>query len=190
MWAGDDLKASNQKVDNVLGKLKNMTKTEASASEVKRAIQFVTQIKDTLNENQTVINRFLKYTYDNKGFLVKKNLNWISYLQEFYTNKNVTQCHKILQTYLNHFETYLKYILVNYYFITEYKTKKHIQNYDSYYMKCRNAVSTYTKFNIKRIYFLRLYLEKYPEIKPYLPNERYVERVKKLNDTGASLWSD
>ncbi len=174
----EELKLSTTKLDHALVKLENLSKVESRIHEIKKTIEFIDHLRDIMNENQDAIQRLVQYTSNFKSFFNRKNLDWVFNIQKFYHNRNVTQHYKSLQKYLDSFEELLKYTYVNFYNITELKSKEHFRNYDEYYLRYRRAVDSHNKFNVKRIDFQNSFLEKYPDLKPYLPGERQTEAFK------------
>ena len=168
----EELKVSTAKLDKALENLEALSKVESRIHEIKNTIDFITQFREIMIQNQDAINRLVKYTNDYKSFFDKKDLDWVFHVQKFYNNRNVIQHYKSLQKYLDDFEDLLEYTYVNFYNITEHKSKEHLQNYDQYYLKYRRSVNTHNKFNVKRIRFQNSFLKKYPDIRPYLPGER------------------
>ena len=174
----EELKISTIKLDQALIKLENLSKVESRIHEIKKTIEFIHQLRNIMIENQEAIKRLVKYTSDYKTFFAGKDLEWVFNVQKFYNNRNVIQHYKSLQKYLDGFEELLKYTYVNFYNITEHKSKEHFKNYDEYYLRYRRAVDSHNRFNVKRIYFQNSFLEKYPDIKPYLPGERQTETFR------------
>jgi hypothetical protein len=96
----------------------------------------------------------------------------------FYTDRNVVIHFKSLETYLEAFEALLVYSYTNFYHIKAAESKVHLSNYDEYYLRYRRAVDAHNRFNVQRIEFQNTFLQKYPDIKPYLPDERQTEAFK------------
>lgn len=174
----EELKLSTEKLDNALVKLESLSKVQSRINEIKKTIEFIHQLRSIMIENQEAIKRLVKYTSDYKSFFDRKDLFWVFNIQKFYNDRNVIQHYKSLETYLDSFEDLLKYTHINFYNITEHKSKEQLNNYDEYYMRYRRAVDSHNRFNVKRINFQNSFLEKYPDVKPYLPGERQTETFK------------
>lgn len=174
----EELKVSTTKLDHALVKLENLSKVESRIHEIKNTIEFIEHLRDIMSENQRAIQALTKYTSDYKSFFDRRDLTWVFNIQKFYHNRNVTQHLKSLQKYLDSFEDLLEYTYINFYNITEHKSKEHFRNYDEYYLRYRRAVDGHNRFNVKRIDFQNSFLEKHPDIKPYLPGERQTETFK------------
>jgi uncharacterized protein YkvS len=174
----EELKLSTTKLDQALVKLERLSKVESRIHEIKNTIEFIDNLRGIMSENQNAIQQLVKYMSDYKSFFDRKDLDWVFNIQQFYHNRNVIQHHKSLQKYLDSFESLLKYTYINFYNITEHESKEHFRNYDEYYLRYRRAVDSHNRFNVKRIDFQNSFLEKYPDIKPYLPGERQTETFK------------
>lgn len=174
----DELKASTVKLDHALAKLENLSKVESKIHELKNTIDFIARLRIIMIENQAAIDRLVKHTADYKSFFSRKDLEWIVHIQRFYKDRTVIQHHKTLERYLNNFEALLKYTYVNFYNITEHKDPKTLKNYDEYYLNYRRAVDSHNRFNVRRMEFQNAFLKKYPDIKPFLPNERQTETFR------------
>lgn len=174
----EELKDSTIKLDTALIQLENMSKVESRIHELKKTLVFIGHLRIIMEDNQSAINRLVKYTSDYESFFSTKDLAWVFYVQHFYNNRTVIQHYKSLQKYLDDFEALLEYTYVNFYNITEHKNKEHLNNYDEYYIRYRRAVNSHNRFNVKRIDFQNAFLKKYPNIKPYLPGERKTDTFK------------
>lgn len=174
----EELKQSTLKLDKALVKLENLSKVESRVNEIKKTIEFIDQLRIIATENKEAVQRLVQYTADHKSFFSNHDLDWVFNIQKFYNNRDVIQHFKSLQDYLDNFEALLKYTFVNFYNITEYKSKEHLNNYDQYYLRYRRAVDSHNRFNVKRIEFQNAFLEKYPDVKPYLPGERQTDTFK------------
>ncbi len=174
----ETLKNTTRRLDDALVNLENMSKVESRKSELKSTIDFIGEVRIIMAQNQAAIKRMVKFTSDYKSYFVKKDLNWVYHIQLFYTNRNVVQHYKSLQLYLDDFEALLKYTYENFEAINKIKTAGQLRNYDEYYLRYRRAVDSHNRFNVKRIEFQNGFLEKYPNIKPYLPGARQTETFK------------
>ena len=175
MEISDSLKATNSELDHGLAGLEKLSKVDSRIKELKYTIEFIENLRTILFKNQLAINQLTKFLLNNKSYLVKKNLNWVYGIQEFYTNRNVIFQTNSLETYLNDFQSLLQYVVINFYHITELKTQEHLKNYDEYYLRYRRAVDTHNRFNVNRIEFQNKFLLKHPDLSPYLPGERQTE---------------
>ncbi|MBA3008701.1 MAG: hypothetical protein KKF12_05345 [Proteobacteria bacterium] len=174
----DDLKQTTIDLDKALVTLEVISKVESRINELKRTIEFIETIRIAMAANQDAIDRLVKFITDYKAYFVKKDLNWVYQIQQFYTNRNVLLHYKSLNAYLDDFEALLSYTHSNFYNITKAKTSEHLNNYDEYYLRYRRAVDTHNKFNVQRIEFQNEFLLKYPDIKPYLPGKRQTDTFR------------
>ncbi len=166
---------TTHRLDKSLDTLERMSKVESRIIELKRTIEFIAGLRVLISQNQAAINRMVKFTSDYKTYFVKKDLNWVYHIQLFYTNRNVIQHYRSLDTYLNDFESLLRFTFKNFDRITKVKDKETLDNYDEYYLRYRRAVDSHNRLNVKRIEFQNDFLLKYPDIKPYLPGKRQTE---------------
>jgi hypothetical protein len=173
-----DLKQSTLDLDKALLTLEQISKVESRIKEVKNTLEFIETVRRVMAENEASIHRLVTFIAEYKVYFVKKDLNWVYQVQEFYTNRSVLSYHNSLQTYLDDFKALLTYVYTNFYHITEAKTKARLENYDEYYLRYRRAVDSYNLFNVQRIEFQNEFLLQYPEVRPYLPGERQTETFK------------
>lgn len=174
----EQLKTSTTQLDNALVKLENLSKVESRINEIKKTILFIDKLRGMMKDNQNDIQNLVQYTIRYKQFFVKKDLAWVFDVQRFYNNRNVILHYRSLEKYLFSFEELLEYTYVNFYNITEVKSDEHLKNYDEYYLRYRRSVDSHNRFNVKRIDFQNAYLDKFPQIKPYLPGERQTDTFR------------
>jgi len=177
MEISDSLKVTTSELDIGLAGLEKLSKVDSRIKELKYTIEFIENLRTLLFKNQLAINQLVKFLLNNKSYLVKKDLNWIYGIQEFYTDKKVIRQTHSLETYLNDFQALLQYVVINFYHITEHKTQEHLKNYDEYYIRYRRAVDTHNSFNLQRLEFQNKFLLKHPYLTPYLPGERQTETL-------------
>lgn len=171
----DTLKQTTNDLDAGLVKLENMSKVESSLEKVRQTIAFIKVLRITLARNQDAIERLAKFTTDYKDYFMKKELQWIYQVREYYTNRLVIRHFQSLETYLDDFNALLTYTATNFSHIAEHKDPASLKNYDEYYLRYRRAVDRHNAFNVQRIEFQNNYVKKYPAIKDYLPGERQTE---------------
>lgn len=178
MRLSDTLKKTTYELDQGLIRLEHLSKVESRIKELERTINFIGELRMTIARNQNAIERLIAYTTDYKSYFVKKDLEWIYHIRQFYTNRHVRRHYESLARYLNNFEALLKYTYENFYDIADLKTPENLKNYDEYYLRYRRAVDSHNAFNVQRIEFQNLFLTKYPAIKDYLPGERQTDTFR------------
>jgi len=174
----ETLKTTTHRLDEALITLENMSKVESRKSEIKHTIDFIADLRVIIFQNQAAIKRMVKFTSDYESYFVKKELNWVYQVQIYYTNRNVVQHYKSLMVYLDDFEALLRYTYENFEAIDKIKDPKQLNNYDQYYLRYRRAVDSHNRQNVRRIEYQNRFLEKYPDIKAYLPGIRQTETFK------------
>jgi hypothetical protein len=178
IYLSNELKLSTLRLDKELAKLEGLSKVESRIEDIKTTIEYIHNLRKSIEENQAAIQKLLEYTAKYHNFFSDRELAWVSHIRKFYHNRIVSQHYKSLQKYLDAFEALLTYTYVNFYNITQVKDKKHLENYDAYYLRYRRAVDMHNKFNVRRIEFQNAFLKKYPDVKPYLPGERQTKAFR------------
>ena len=173
-----DLKQTTIDLDKALITLEQISKVESRVKELKKTIEFIETVRRVMAENEASIHRLVKFVTDYHVYFVKKDMNWVYQIQQFYSNRNVVSHYNSLQTYLDNFEALLTYVYTNFYHITEAKTKAHLENYDEYYLRYRRAVDSHNLLNVQRIEFQNDFLHQYPDVRPYLPGKRQTDAFK------------
>ncbi len=174
----ENLKNSTQKLDQAILNLEEMSKVESSLDKIKETIDYIGYVRLLLENNQEAVAMVVDYANDYSSYFEKKNIKWVSKVDEYYKAAPVVKHHETLETYLNEFEDLLKYTFKNFYEITELKLPKAQKNYDQYYLEYRRAVDRHNKYNIRRIEFQNRFLKENPSLKKYLPGKRQTDSFK------------
>lgn len=175
MILSDKIKESSAKLDAGLIKLEALSKVESRRPKLKETVDFIKYLRILMLENKKLIDELVIYAKNHQEYFIKNNLEWVFQIEQFYSNYNVVQHQKALNTYLEAFEELLKYTYINFDHIDEIKDPKHLKNYDEYYLRYRRAVDAHHLFNVKRIEYQNNFLKNYPELRPYLPGETEIE---------------
>ena len=174
----EDVKKTTIDIYNASGKLDSISMVQSRVTDMKATIKIIENMRNLVEENQKAIDRLIAFAEEHELFFYRKNLDWIFAVKDFYTDQNVIQHHKSRSNYLATFETLLTYTFDNYKNIMELKSSQHMKTYDVHYMRYRRAADSHNRFNRKRIAFQNGFIEKYPEVKPFLPGSHQLEPFK------------
>ncbi len=180
MRASDTLKNTNHRLDKGMVHLKEIAKTDAWINEMKNTIDFISELKIIMTQNQAAIQHLVKLASNYQPYWVKKELNWVVLLQQFYTHRNVRNHYASLERYLDAFNALLVYIYENFDSITKIQSRSHLKNYDEYYLRYRRAADSYNRLNVARMTFQNTFVHKDQKVKPYLPKLRQTETFRLL----------
>ena len=176
----DQLKVTNQQVDQGLIQLENLSQVESTASQIQATLSFMTELRQRLASNQEAIQSLLTYLNDHEAYFEKKEVGWIRQLKAFYTHPRVTRHDKSLLKYLDEFELMLNFTYTYFDEISEYQDAAYKRNYDQFYLKYRRAVDRHILYNTDRIQFQDGIVSKMPALKPYLPGPRQTHTFRLL----------
>ena len=174
----ENLKTSTQELDRAILKLEQMSKVESSLDKIKETIDYIGYVRLLLENNQEAVSMVVEYAKNYSSYFEKKNISWVSKIDEYYKSPPVVKHHETLEAYLNEFEDLLRFTFQNFYEITELKQAKAQKNYDQYYLEYRRAVDRHNKYNIRRIEFQNRFLEENPSLKKYLPGKRQTDSFR------------
>ncbi len=174
----EDVKKTTIDIYNLSGKLESVSMTQSRITDLESTIDVITNMRNLTEENQKAIDRLIGFAQEHENYFYRKNLAWIFAIKEFYSDYTVIQHRKSRSDYLGAFETMVTYTYNNYENIMELHSSKHMKSYDVYYMRYRRAADSHNKFNRKRIAFQKEFIEKHPEVKPFLPGSHHLEPFK------------
>ncbi|MFH2092713.1 MAG: hypothetical protein ABIJ31_10150 [Pseudomonadota bacterium] len=174
----EDVKKTTIDIYNASGKLEGMSMVQSRVGDMQKTVELIVNMRHLVEENQKAIDRLIGFAQEHETFFYRKNLDWIFAIKDFYTDHNVTQHHISRANYLAAFETLVQYTFDNYANIMELQSSQHMKTYDVYYMRYRTAADSHNRFNRKRIAFQNEFMEKYPEVKPFLPGSHQLEPFK------------
>lgn len=174
----EDIKKTTIDIYNASGKLDSISMVQSRVTDMKATLGIIGNMRELVEENHKAIDRLIAFAEEHEMFFYRKNLDWIFAIKDFYTDQNVIQHQKSRSDYLAAFETLLIYTFDNYKNIMELKSSQHMKTYDVHYMRYRRAADSHNRFNRKRIAFQNEFIEKYPEVKPFLPGAHQLEPFK------------
>ncbi|NWH05675.1 hypothetical protein [Desulfobacter latus] len=172
------LKQTNQRLDNNIAEFKHHSSVHSNIDRLEQTIFFISELRHALYDNQAAIKQIVEFVGNHRDFLSKKNLQWVYEIKRFYNNRIVIAHFKSLESYLDNFETLLRFCYRNFDAITKAESTIHLKNYDEYYLRYRRTVESYKRLNVKRIQFQNDFTKRYPEIKGYLPAKRQTETLR------------
>lgn len=172
------LKQTTHNLDNDLVELEQQSKVQSKVDKIEQTIIFIGELRLGLHDNQAAIKQMVEFVENHRDFFTKKDLQWVYEIKIFYNNRIVVAHFKNLETYLDNFETLLRFCYQNFEAITKAESTIHLRNYDEYYLRYRRAVDSHNRFNVKRIQFQNDFIKRYPEIKEYLPAERQTKTFR------------
>ncbi|WP_170299768.1 hypothetical protein [Desulfobacter hydrogenophilus] len=172
------LKQTTQNLDNYLVKLEQQSKVQSKVEKLEQTIIFIGELRHNMHDNQAAIKQMVEFVEKHRDFVTRKDLQWVYEIKRFYNNRIVIAHFKSLENYLDNFETLLRFCDQNFDAITKAESTIHLKNYDEYYLRYRRAVDSHNRFNVKRIEFQNDFIERYPEIKEYLPTKRQTEAFR------------
>ncbi len=174
----EDVKKTTIDIYNASAKLESLSLAQSRVGDMEKTVENIQKMREFINENQKAIDRLIQFAEEHETYFYRKNLDWIFAIRDFYTDYNVLQHHKSRAKYLNAFENMVQYTYDNFANIMELLSSKHMKTYDVYYMRYRQAADSHNRFNRKRIAFQKEFIEKYPEVKPFLPGSHQLEPFK------------
>ena len=172
------LKQTTQNLDNDLVELEQRSKVQSNVEKLEQTIVFIDELRQSMRDNQAAIEQMIEFVAKHKDFFTEKDLQWVYEINRFYNNRIVISHFKSLKNYLDNFETLLRFCYRNFDAITKAESTAHLKNYDEYYLRYRRAVDSHNRFNVKRLEFQNAFIQRYPEIKAYLPAKRQTEAFR------------
>lgn len=172
------LKQSTQSLDNDIVKLEQQSGVHSKLDKLGQTIVFIGELRQVMCDNQAAIKQIIEFVENHGDFFTQKDLQWVYEIKRFYNNRIVIAHFKSLESYLDNFETLLRFCYRNFDAITKAESTIHLKNYDEYYLRYRRAVDSHNRFNVKRIQFQNDFIKRYPEIKEYLPAKRQTEAFR------------
>lgn len=174
----EDVKQTTIEIYNASGKLDSISMVQSRITDIKSSIETIAKMRDLVDQNQQAIDRLVEFTQEHEIYFYRKNLDWIFSIRNFYNDPNVINHHQSRSNYLAAYETLMTYTYENFNNIMELKSQRHMKSYDAYYMRYRRAADSHNRFNRKRIAFQNEFIEKFPEVKPFLPGSHHLEPFK------------
>lgn len=174
----EKIRKDSNRLDNGLIKLEDLSKVESRPAKIFETIQFISELRVIMTDYMASVDELETFAQAQKGYFLKKNMEWIFHIKEFYHDYAVIQHRNSLEEYLDSFEDLLTYTYQNFDAIDKAKSPKHLKNYDEYYLRYRRAVDAHNRFNVKRMEFQNKFLEQYPELTPYLPGKSQPEAFR------------
>ncbi len=174
----EDVKRTTIGIYNLTGKLESVSMTQSRITDLETTIEVIANLRKLVEENQKAIDRLIGFAQEHENYFYRKNLAWIFAIKDFYTDYTVIQHQKSRSNYLAAFEAMVTYTYDHYDGIMTQHSSKYMNTYDVYYMRYRRAADSHNKFNRKRIAFQKQFVEKHPEVKPFLPGSHHLEPFK------------
>lgn len=174
----EDVKKTTIEIYNASGKLDSISMVQSRITDIKTTIGLIQNMRELVKENQDAIDRLILFAEEHETYFYRKNLDWIFAVRDFYTDRNVIHHHESRSNYLKAFEKLLTYTYENFQNIMELQSKQHMMTYDAYYHLYRTAADSHNRFNRKRISFQKEFVNKYPEVSPFLPGGHHTESFK------------
>lgn len=172
------VKTSTIELYNASNKLDSLSMVQSRITDIRTTLDLIEKLRPMLKANQASIGRLTNYIESHGDYIRLQNLNWAFLINKFYTDPNVIQHNHSLVKYLAAFGDMLQYTHDNFENIMEIQSKSHMANYDAYYMRYRGIADRHNRSNKKRIQFQNEFVEKNPEVKPFLPGSHHLEPFK------------
>jgi len=172
------VKSSTIELYNASSKLDSLSMVQSRITDLRTTLDLIEKLRPMMKENQGSIDRLTHYIEARGDYIRRQNIDWAFLINKFYTDPNVIQHNRSLFKYLAAFEDMLQYTHDNFDNIMELQSKSHMANYDAYYMRYRGIADMHNRSNKKRVKFQQEFIQKNPEIKPFLPGSHHLEPFK------------
>lgn len=174
----EGVEASTIALYHASGKLDSLGLVQSRISDIKTTLTLIEKMREMIRENQENIQVLVTYIEDHHDYIRRKGLDWAFWIAKFYKDSHVIEHQNSQLRYFKAFEDLLQYTHDNFDNIMELQSSQHMANYDAYYLRYRGVADRHNRYNRKRIRFQNDFVQKHPEVKPFLPGSHHMAPFK------------